>query len=296
MIRPMLACEAPKELSFPLIASPKLDGIRCLTTGDAAMSRSWKPIPNAHVQKLLSAFCLQGLDGECMVGEATSADAYRATSSGLMSYDGAPSFTYWVFDTWQSDLPFVKRLNLVQQHIEKVNEAQPHIPVKYLPHQIILNNEELLRYESEVLAQGYEGVMLRHPNGPYKTGRSTAKESYLMKLKRFTDGEAIVIGFEELMHNANELEEDELGYAKRTSHKDNKVPMNMLGALVVKDCQSDIVFSIGTGYTKAQRIAMWQSRAEIIDQIIKYKHFEGGVKIAPRFPVYLGFRNSIDMG
>ena len=32
-----------------------------------------------------------------------------------------------------------------------------------------------------------------------------------MKLKRFADGEAVVVGWEELMHNANEATKDELG-------------------------------------------------------------------------------------
>lgn len=296
MTRCMLACEAPQNIKFPKLASPKLDGVRCLTTGSAAMSRSWKPIPNVYVQRALSEFALQGLDGELMVGDAGSPDAYRNTSSGVMSKDGAPNFTFWVFDMWDKELPFEKRLALAHKHVTALRNLRPEIPVAYLSHRILENEQELLEYESWALSCGYEGVMLRDPNGPYKNGRSTPREEYLLKVKRFSDSEAVILGFEELMHNANELEENELGYAKRTSHKDNKVPMNMLGALVVQDCVSGITFSIGTGYTKAQRIAMWQQRAEIIDQTVKYKHFEGGVKTAPRFPVFLGFRNSIDMG
>jgi len=35
--------------------------------------------------------------------------------------------------------------------------------------------------------------MLRHPQSPYKQGRSTPKEAYLLKVKRFSDGEAVIV-------------------------------------------------------------------------------------------------------
>src|SRR5690606_27777905 len=113
-------------------------------------------------------------------------------------------------------------------------------------------------------------------------GRSTAREGHLLKLKRFTDGEAVVIGFEELMHNANEATKDELGYTKRSTHADGKVPMGTLGALKVRDLTTGIEFSIGTGYTAAQRRKLWDARDTLVGKVVKYKHFEGGVKDAPR--------------
>ena len=44
--KPMLAgkCERPDALNFPVLATPKLDGIRCLKIGGRALTRSFKPI------------------------------------------------------------------------------------------------------------------------------------------------------------------------------------------------------------------------------------------------------------
>ena len=42
------------------------------------------------------------------------------------------------------------------------------------------------------------------PNAPYKQGRSTVREGYLLKVKTFLDDEATVVRFEERMHNGNE--------------------------------------------------------------------------------------------
>jgi len=76
------------------------------------------------------------------------------------------------------------------------------IVIKLLP-RVINSAEELDAFEAACLRDGFEGVMLRSPSGRYKFGRSTLKENLLLKLKRFEDAEAQIIGFEELSHNAN---------------------------------------------------------------------------------------------
>jgi DNA ligase-1 len=159
----------------------------------------------------------------------------------------------------------------------------------------IYNEEDLLTYESKCISEGYEGVMLRTPDGPYKCGRSTAKEAYLLKLKRFEDSEATIVGYEERMHNNNELDFDAFGYAKRSSHKANLVPANTLGALKVKDIKSGKEFNIGTGFDDAMRKMIWDGQDSYLGKIVVYKHQPSGSDELPRFPVFKGFRNSIDM-
>jgi hypothetical protein len=78
--------------------------------------------------------------------------------------------------------------------------------------------------------------MLRDPNGPYKFGRSTRKEGYLLKLKRFCDSEAEVIGVVELMHNGNEAKTNALGRTERSTRKAGKTGMGVLGALACAGC------------------------------------------------------------
>lgn len=294
-LRLMLAVDAPAKLRYPLFASPKLDGIRCAIVGGEAMSRTMKPIPNAFVQNYLGTPNLEGLDGELIVGPPSAEDVYSQTSSGVMSRDGEPDFTYYVFD-YHNDpsgkTPYCERMKRLQAGI---GGLEGYMRIKYLHQTLIEDEQKLLEYEKHVLAQGFEGVMLRSVDGLYKNGRSTAREGYLLKLKRFTDGEAEITGFEELMHNANAAELDERGYTKRSSHADGKVPMGVLGALVVKDLKTGIAFKIGTGYTAHHRAALWDQRHTLIGRVVKYKHFEIGVKDAPRFPVWQGFREAIDM-
>ena len=297
-MKPMLAVEAPKNIKFPVFASAKLDGIRSVVKDDMAMSRTMKPIPNGFVQDYLGQTLFNGLDGELTVGPANDKNVMQATTSGVMSREGGPDFTYWVFDFWTDDqMPYGERLSILE-HAFKDGALGQYPRLKLLKQTLIRNKDELLAFETLTLSQGFEGVMIRDTKGIYKFGRSTAREGYLLKVKRFADGEAVVIGVEELLHNANEATTDELGYTRRSSHQDGKVPMGTLGALRVRDVTTGIEFNIGTGYTAAQRAelwGMWQA-GTLVGKIAKYKHFEVGVKEAPRFPVFQGFRNPLDIG
>jgi len=138
--------------------------------------------------------------------------------------------------------------------------------------------------------------MLRLPNGPYKQNRSTLKEGYLVKVKRFHDAEAIVLDWEPLMRNFNEQESDERGYAKRSHVSANKEADELVGSLLVRCLETGQEFNIGSGFTEDQRRAAWAERANLINRIVKYKHFAvTGVKDKPRIPIFLGFRSPIDL-
>ena len=133
--------------------------------------------------------------------------------------------------------------------------------------------------------------------GPYKCGRSTNKEGYLLKLKRFSDSEAEIIGFEELMHNNNVKTKDNLGLSKRSTCQENLSGANTLGTLLVRDLYSNLEFRIGTGQGLDidLRRAMWNNQSSYLGKIVKYKYFSVGVKDLPRHPVLLGFRHKDDM-
>jgi DNA ligase-1 len=287
----------------PLLASPvdfdkldygntwlscKLDGIRAIVIDGVVMSRKLKPIPNAHVQRLFGG--LEHLDGELIVGEPNAKDVYQKTCSGVMSADGEPDVRFFAFDHIEDPTAeYCRRFVRLSEYASDL--------VKVVTQHGLLDHASLLDLETFYLEQGYEGVMLRAFQGPrsfYKFGRSTPKETTLLKLKRFEDAEAVVVGFEEEMRNDNEATTDALGRTKRSSHAENKVGKGRLGALV---CQAPegIEFNIGTGFTAAQREHLWIERSTWLGRIAKYKSFAIGVKDAPRFPVFLGWRDPIDM-
>lgn len=290
--RPMLACPAPSDLEqicYPVLVSPKLDGIRCIIRDGVAVSRKLKPIPNRHIQERLAGLP-DGLDGELIVGEPTGPGVFARSTSGVMSADGEPDFQFHVFDHL-SDAPFHSR------HAFAAAEAfVTDAPVTVVVHELTSSVGQLLTYEKEIVAEGYEGVMIRSTGGPYKFGRSTEREGYLLKLKRFHDAEAIVIGKVERFHNANEATTDALGYTKRSQSKAGKVGTGMLGALVcqLRGAGPDLIaFEIGSGFTEAQRREIWAQK--VVGSLVKFKYQELTPDGVPRFPVFLGWRDVRDM-
>lgn len=282
-MKPMLACESDlTKLKFPALASPKLDGVRALVRDGAVLSRSLKPIPNRHVQMMFGRPELEGFDGELILGDPAHPEAYRRTVSAVMSIEGEPDVDFHVFDRWDRDYPYN----------EVALSYGLTIPVCST---LIHTMEELEEYEVALLDKGYEGVMLRDPQSPYKFGRSTAKEGYLLKLKRFADSEAEIIGFEELLTNQNEATINETGHTERSTRQAGLLPADTLGALVVRDIHSGVEFKIGTGFTAAERQKFWNLRADLRGALVKYQYFPTGSKEKPRFPSFQGFRHRIDL-
>lgn len=292
IFKPMLATDAELDkLRFPLYASPKLDGVRAVVRDGVVYSRSNKPIPNAFVQKLFGR--LDALDGELIVGDPCSKTVYRDTVSGVMSQEGEPNVMFYAFDCVRDiRAEYTCRQRWLSEVLDKHHSS--HIRVNILEQVLMKSLDELLVYEEECLTDGYEGLILRDPNAPYKMGRSTVKEGYLLKLKRFMDAEAVVIGFEERMENLNEARTNELGRTSRSSHKENKRGRGDLGALLLRTPEG-VEFACGTGFVDAERAEIWANRDRILGSVAKYKFFPVGVKEAPRHPVFLGWRMKEDM-
>lgn len=285
-MQPMLAAKISIEeldgLRYPLMASPKIDGIRVLIHPDLGpVTRTLKPVRNRFVRDQLSALPA-GVDGEVVCSSPTHPRAMNLATRGVMRSDGEPRFRFHAFD-WVGPEGFRER------HARLADLPRDGF-VRVVAHTFVFGPRAARAFESARVASGYEGIMLRDPGGAYKYGRSTAAEQGLLKLKRFEDAEAEVVGVKELHSNANELQRDERGYAKRSSHKSGKVPMGVLGALVCRAEGFSELFDVGTGFTALERERLWSRRQSLVGRVIKFKFQAAGMMDAPRFPTFLGIR------
>lgn len=150
--------------------------------------------------------------------------------------------------------------------------------------------------------QGYEGLMFRNPDRPYKFGRSatTRTQQHLVKLVRWETSEGRIVDFEELQHNDNEATTDARGFTKRSTAKAGKRGGDTLGKFVVeiltgpfKGCTVSV--GTGDGLTHSLRETIWNNQDSYRGQVITFKYRDHGSKELPRFPIYKGFRDPIDM-
>jgi DNA ligase-1 len=278
--------ERIEDVKFPVLVSPKIDGIRCVIRDGVPYTRKLKPIPNRSIRERLNG--LPNFDGEIVVGSVVGSHGFDATQSGVMSHDGEPEFTYWVFDMAVEDaVGFEDRL------ARAATRADMYDPmVQSLSHFLARDPSELRQWEELYVEQGYEGLMIRDPQGPYKHGRSTLREGYLLKMIRRQTAEAIVVGTLPLMHNQNEKGVSELGLSKRSKKKANLVVDDgRMGKLVCRWLESHHEFEIGTGFTDAQRQELW-----LPGTIVTFEFREITKDGAPRFPSFKGRRDTDDVG
>jgi DNA ligase-1 len=309
MFKPMLAVACPDDLTqikFPVLCSKKLDGIRCMVQGGILVSRTLKPIPNKNVQAMFKGLP-EGTDGELIAGDITARSeagdsvVFRNTTSVVMSYDKPADFAgrmgYYVFDQFRGTPGegFERRLRHAHNGVDIAPTFRAATPVQ---HVLIANAEDLVILEELWLNEGHEGVMIRSVDGPYKQGRSTEREGYLLKLKQFEDAEARVIGFEEEQKNTNAAMTNLLGRTERSTAKAGMIGKGTLGkflCIALDGKYAGAELSVGGGLDADERKKFWADRDNLIGKIVKYKYFAHGGKDAPRFPVYLGLRDKEDM-
>lgn len=281
-MKPMLAatCEDMAKLRFPLLATPKIDGIRALNIEGNLLARSLKAIPNKYVRSVIGIPELHGLDGELDLQRKAT---FQEVSSAILSEDGEPAFIYRVFDLVIPNVAYSRRMALLDIMSQRIADLGLTKHFAFLFPQEVKTLGELQLYTQTCLDQGWEGAMVRKPEGSYKFGRSTFNEHGLIKIKPFEDDEATIVGFEELQHNANEAETNALGHTERSSAQAGLFGGDTLGALV---CESpkwpNVTFKIGTGFDALTRRNIWMSQKDCLGRKVKYKFQRIGSLDRPR--------------
>lgn len=283
------------KIKLPKMVSPKINGVRGIIKDGVVMSYNMKPIRNDFVQTMFGHPELNGLDGELIVGLPTDHHSLRNTMSGISRITGECDVHFHVFDDYSlHDVRFQHRYEDVVKSVgHRALQDVTHGRLVLVEHEFVGNVQELLDYEQAKLELGYEGIMIRHPEGPYKFGRSSPREDWLWKVKRFEDAEAKIVGFEEEMRNDNVLQTNELGKAKRTSHKENKTAKGTLGGLLVVGTTGrykDVPYRVGIGFDDATAQWIWDNQDDCLGKIIKVKYFPVGNLNKPAHTVFLDFR------
>lgn len=270
-----------------LYASDKEDGIRCLIHPiHGPVSQKMLMIPNHWVWSILNKHCPTNLDGELVALDCEGNDCtFNDTQSAIMTYDGQPRFVFRVFDWFGETLePYSYRKEMAY---EQVAEATDDC-IQWLGQHLCKSTSDIIKCEESALRRGKEGLMLRHPKGIYKQGRSTLSEAYLLKVKRFKDDEARVIGLEEEMENCNPATRDAHGLAKRSKHQAGMQGKQQVGKLICN--WQGRTIKVASGMTDDQKVAWWLNPQRIVGQSISFRYQAHGMKDLPRCPIFKGIR------
>lgn len=300
ILKPHKACDVDlSKIDREMWVMPKIDGVRALHINGAFQSRTLKPFPNTN----LMAFdwhLLDGLDGELVIGSPTSGSSCRDTTSGTSTINGprAQDFTWHLFDyinPKELRAPYKVRYEIARSRVEMLGGVSD-FGLSLVPYQVATSVEDILRLHAEYVGQGYEGSILRDPQGLYKSGRATVSEGAFLRLKDFVEEEAEVLEVIEGEVNNNVATINKLGYTERSSHKANKVGNGMVGSLRCIDLKTDQEIMVSAGrFTHEERKYFFENPNQILGRVIKYRAMPYGKKDLPRFPTFQCFRASFDM-
>jgi DNA ligase-1 len=136
-------------------------------------------------------------------------------------------------------------------------------PIKLVPCALINPDlDEILAIMEVYTLDGFEGIIVRHPEGIYQRKRS----GFIMKFKpRKSDVYQIVATQEEIDKNG--------------------VPKNSLGALICTSSEGTI-FGVGSGFTKEQREEYWEIRESLPGMFVRVLYQQISPKHVPRFPIF----------
>jgi len=293
LAKPMDICRI-EHWPKPFIAQPKLDGFRgriqIWNTFDKPkirmLSSSESLISSApHIYKQFKALAktwasiesYTEFDGEFYKHGMPFSNRNKTSISSIMSrtQNLHPEFEkieFHAFDLKSVDVQMTRmlKLKLITREFDYTQS------LRYVGYQMINSVDELTAYLSDCMIEGYEGIVVRHPQEFYISKKTYAA----MKLKpRKTDEYKIVGANEEISKDG--------------------IPKDALGSFI---CEKDNQrFSVGSGpmLTKEGRKRMWEYRNLLINgnfkALIKYQYLTPGRDV-PYGPVLMDVESIVDNG
>jgi len=308
--KPILAPNEEPDLEnikYPVLASFKLDGIRCIFYKGQILSRSLKQIQNKQLREKFEPLRKYSEDNNCILdGEIYSPKlTFQEITSFVMTEDLTESKTvkkngsaltipdhlnFYCFDCIMDENPNRPYDMRVELYVSVCEDLHP-ITCLVLCSQAILRDKKAVEdYFGEATEQGFEGLILRDPGGRYKFGRGTLKEGIIYKVKPFVTFDAQitdVVQSTEVREGA-EKKINELGRSVTSKKKDDRVLIEKASAFWV--LYEGKPLKVVLAMTDEEKEQVWATRTQQIGKWIEYKGMLVGSKDLPRHPVMLRFR------
>lgn len=260
-------------LKYPLFVSPKLDGQRMLCINGQFYSRTGRPIPNIQLESYFKS--LEGLQDVVLDGELYAHGIIFQELSKTLTNEDKPitiKLKYHVYDAiprkdWlaqKTKLDYTDRLKLLRSTVNSICDYKKVIDVAA---DLVYDSSEVVEIYKKYLKDGYEGCMLKAPDGKYQWKRVTLKSGEMIKLKPFKSEDLEII---------NVIEGE--GKFQGT-----------LGSIVVA-INTNIACSVGSGFDDSLRKEIWRNKSKFIGKMAEISYFEKTEDGSLRFPIFKRMR------
>mgnify|MGYP000863112250 CR=1 FL=1 len=205
---PMLAhtYEKGMEIRFPVYVQPKFNGIRCLVSVKGMFSRKGEMLVACpHIFEALAPYFTQYpnavLDGELynhalrekLNKTMSLVRKVKPTKEDLA--ESAKTVEFHIYDSYFTDRPeqeFKHRHKFIWIDMTMDSILRKNKFIIQVPTALVKDETGLEKIYKTVTGNGYEGAIIRDPDGRYAPRRTKA----LLKYKPWKDAEFKVVGFE----------------------------------------------------------------------------------------------------
>ncbi len=230
------------------VMSEKLDGMRGIWDGEQLLSRNGNVL---HAPEWFTRdFPPFEMDGELWTGRADFENIVSIVRRQNPDERWA-RVRYRIFEVPHQAGGLLERLAVLADYLEQ----HPNDYLQIIPQIKVSNADQLSAFLAEVSAGGGEGVVVRDPASPYRTGRLSS----VLKVKNYLDTECVV---QKILP----------GKGKYTGK---------MGALQCRMMDRKLI-KIGSGFTDQIR-----AQPPAVGSVITFKYYGLTQKGNPRFPVYL---------
>jgi len=241
-----------KAIKYPVLVTPKVKGVRCLTLDDGyAVGIDLQRIPNFFIGYELSNYGMGGLDGVLTIrGELDKS----AIVDKVKDVDAVVKFEYHVFDLWaMTHNDYDDRVADLARLLPRPRPPMMKVHAPVTVHDI----NGLVNYWDECVDGGYDGVVLHQPDGRYVMhGHPSPVNTYELSLHSMATGTILRA----------------------------KGEPDVLGAFVVRD-KAGNEFDVAHGYTWKEREFFWKTRKQHVGYDLTYRYNPGA--LMPRNPVFV---------
>jgi DNA ligase-1 len=276
-------------LKYPLLASYKLDGIRCIFKDGQMFSRALKQFPNIQLRKRFEYLAKYSkdhnviLDGELLAKSLTFNELSGITRQ--LDKKLPDDLLFYCFDaihqedytmSFRTRTTFLETLDIKFEYFKLVVQWA------------VNNVDEVNDLYENALAWGCDGLILRSLTGKYKFGRGTIKEGLIFKMKPFETFDAQITGVIQAteVREGAEKKINELGRSVTSKKKDDRVLIEKAAAFTVLYEGKELKVTIGM--KDIEKLAIWKNRNKYIGRWIEYKGMLVGAKDLPRHPTFKG--------
>lgn len=187
---PMLANKySPKSAKFPYFLQPKYDGQRCIydSSTKTLFSRTGQRIVSLpSLLQILVSSDFPSVDGELYCHGRSLQDILSTTRQTVNITDD-DTINYVIYDIPNSSMSQKERIKYLLSLAQ--NPLTPSPRISYAPVHLVYSHGEVVYLHEKYVDHGYEGVMLRYPNGTYRFG---TRSSFLLKYKTEFDDTFVI--------------------------------------------------------------------------------------------------------